>query len=623
MGKLEKYLFFVEYLLHKAEAVKGTKLECLLRCLKSYYYLDTSTAGNGGEVDRKKRDTFFLDSYALLSRDKRQLLDLAALGTSVAALSMASYNTYEIKLLEAIVDGNQEELKNLKIATEATLKGTQEMQARANLAFSYLDRVAKFVNSSSMAQHIYNLLDRLDSFVKSASLFALNLEQSLEILIVQERITPFWLDYDSAQKVIQDAKSALQQMGAVLISEDWHKLYKSRAVGVYHQETKQIRIIIGLPIQNRISDLKIYKASNMPIASKHSNISYILDHPNNLFITDGRGHLYREMTHGEFKTCKRFDNAFFCDIPMVFYPQQSTCLSRLFENDLREINRFCRFNVMKQDHLIVRDQTHINKYCLLTGRKLEGQLFCRGQQPQSRAEFLPQKQSLFPSSCIIIPSDCYWKELEQKVFIYASLGVKQELEIPSKAFDLTESRLLAFDPAKFQAQQFHETLQHLEKVKPLHVIDARSYIKALHQHHVLTHQIGSFFANNIGLVALTSMAILAIFALCGIMCCRIKAVKRCFGRQDPGQKLVEKLSPGFSILHKQRKNNPKVLFKKATEKLSEGEIEQIRAFIDTAQKHRDAEFKSNNEEGSSKATPMGTDRISGIDFSNNGQSYGK
>ena len=145
-----------------------------------------------------------------------------------------------------------------------------------------------------------------------------------------------------------------------------------------------------------------------------------------------------------------------------------------------------------------------------------------------------------------------------------------------------------FNPIKFQTDQFHATLETMKKLKPLRVIDARSYIKKLHQHHVLSERMGNVLADNKGLVGLACVAILAVLAYLTYLCCRIKSVKRCFGRREPGDKLLDKLSPGFSILHKERKNNPKVLFRKATEKLEPAEIDQIRAFLESAQNQKDA-----------------------------------
>ena len=590
LDKLEKYLFNVEYLVFEAEAVKGSNKErCLLDLLLSYYFFDPSSAGTNDEVDRDKRssDKFFLGTYAALSREKRQVLGIAALGTSIAALSIASYNAYQLKLLEGVVYSNQDEIQNLRYATETTLKGVEELESRANSAFRYLDRIAEFVDSQYQAQHIYNLLDRLDSFVKSASLFALNMEQSLEVLTVQERITPFFLDYNNAKRVIDEAKTALETMGAVLATENWHQVYRNRAIGIFHEDTKEINIVLGLPIKSRISDLNIYRASTIPIASRHSNLSYTLNHRNSLFISDSRIQLYREMTEQEFKTCKIFERSYFCDVPLIFETDQDTCLSRLFKNDLRNINRFCRFDVEKKEKLIIRSEIHLNRYCLLSSSRLDGQLYCRGQG-QNKAEYIPQKQSLYPRSCVNLPHDCYWREIDQRLFIYGTMGAKMDIQIPSKSFDLNEQRLLDFNPIKFQANQFHATLETMKKLKPLRVIDAKSYIKKLHQHHVLSERMGNVLADNKGLIGLACVAILAVLAYFTYLCCRLKSVKRCFGRREPGDKLLDKLSPGFSILHKERKNNPKVLFRKATEKLGPAEIDQIRAFLESTQNQKDA-----------------------------------
>ena len=408
---------------------------------------------------------------------------------------------------------------------------------------------------------------------------------------------------------MDEAKTALEKMGAVLATENWHSIYRNRAIGIFHEDTKEINIVLGLPIKSRISDLNIYRASTIPIASRHSNLSYTLNHKHSLFISDSRVQLYKEMTDQEFKTCKIFERSYFCDVPLIFETDRDTCLSRLFKNDLRDINRFCRFDVEKRDKLIVRSEIHVNRYCLLSSARLDGQLYCRGQG-QNKAEYIPQKQSLYPRSCVTLPHDCYWREIDQKLFIYGTMGAKMDIQIPSKAFDLNEQRLLDFDPIKFQAHQFHATLETMKKLKPLRVIDAKSYIKKLHQHHVLSERMGNVLADNKGLVGLACVAILAVLAYFIYLCCRLKSVKRCFGRGDAGDKLLDKLSPGFSILHKERKNNPRVLFRKATEKLGPAEIDQIRAFLESAQNQKDAADSLDGEmQKSSSRVPRNSQKM--------------
>jgi len=299
------------------------------------------------------------------TRQKRQILAVAAGFGSILSLGLSIYNTIQLSRLQNQVDGISEGFeKVLRIFREENAAITMLSSNINHVKSAILDLVKEENGMKIELEYMSNQI-LLMTILEKHNAELSSWGRGVEALLFGN-LDPTLMDSTSLQQVLSQLDVSVKQYGLKRLHSDFSSVFKADISYIATSDLK-IRIFVHIPLvhQDPISLLEY-----IPVPFIHDELMLTIESPKDILAIDKLGEVGLELTKTDLLQCRientRSGNTYVCPNTNLMRSNiRETCLGSLFMGSEQTLRRKCSHFVKRiEDEEEFAIQTGTNKFLL-------------------------------------------------------------------------------------------------------------------------------------------------------------------------------------------------------------------------------------------------------------------
>lgn len=305
------------------------------------------------------------------SRQKRQLFMGLA---SVIGIGLGLYQEEEISQLKTAIKDDQERTNNLITVIEkqsTSIKKNTEILKNQEAKFNVLVDNFRQEHARGMIESIKN---SITDMMTANNMEAMRWMNGLEVLITEERISPFLIDQEQLQEEFNKLMQQARIHGlAPVFGGGPYSAYRAKTT-LTKTNKHEVMGIIHIPLsQDKLFD--VYRYLPVPINVEGTTVIAKPRKKHNVLALNQERSLYAEFDESFLTGCLQHSRSYFCEEPLILRKDlEQSCLLGLFLKKPKTISKRCQLSFVEEKEELIR----IDKYRFLiyAPRKTTVRLVC-------------------------------------------------------------------------------------------------------------------------------------------------------------------------------------------------------------------------------------------------------